>query len=62
MPMPAGTFKNKLSEKYAAYKFTETEKNRLKEILIDIAADIQDVAGMSFQEALSKVVKKDSKS
>lgn len=58
MKMPAGTFKNKLSEKYPAYKFTEAEENKLKEILIDMAADIQDVAGMSFQEALKKIVKK----
>ena len=57
MKMPAGTFKNKLSDTQTAYKFTEAEENKLKEILIDMAADIQDVAGMSFQEALSKVVK-----
>ncbi len=57
MKMPAGTFKNKLSEKYTAYRFTEAEESKLKEIMIDMAADIQDVAGMSFQEALKKIVK-----
>lgn len=57
MKMPAGTFKNKLSEIQTAYKFTDEEENNLKEILLDMAADIQDVAGMSFKQALTKAVK-----
>ena len=40
MPMPKGTFNNKLSEKLTQYHFTENETERLKEILRDMAADI----------------------
>lgn len=57
MPMPVGTFKNKLSEKQTAYTFTEAEENRLKEILLDVSSDIQEVAGMTFNQALSKISK-----
>lgn len=57
MPMPQGTFNNKLSEKQTAYKFTEQEEERLKEILRDMAADIEIVCGISFNKALTMVVK-----
>lgn len=57
MKMPVGTFKNKLNEKLTQYRFTEEEESQLKDILIDMAADIQDVAGMSFNEALKKIAK-----
>lgn len=56
--MPVGTFKNKLNEKLVQYRFSVDEENQLKEILLDMAADIQDVAGMTFNEALKKIVKK----
>jgi hypothetical protein len=58
MGISVGAFKNKLSPKQKAYSFTEDEENQLKEILLDMAADIQDVAGMTFNEALKKIGKK----
>jgi uncharacterized protein YbgA (DUF1722 family) len=57
MKMPVGTFKNKLSDNQPIYKFTEEEENKLKEILLDMAADIQEAAGMTFNEALKKIAK-----
>lgn len=57
MKMPVGTFKNKLSERQAAYKFTDEETEQLKEVLMDMAADIQDLCGMTFNEALKKIAK-----
>lgn len=57
MDMPVGTFKNKLNEKLTQYRFSEGEETRLKEILLDMSADIQEVAGMTFNEALKKIVK-----
>lgn len=44
MGMPVGTFNNKLSEKLSQYRFTESEEEKLKEILKDMAADIEIVA------------------
>ena len=58
MNMPSGTFKNKLSEKQTAYRFTESEEDKLKEILRDMAADIEVVAGISFNSALAKLSSK----
>ncbi len=58
MGMPVGTFKNKLSDKQTAYRFTEEEEERLKVILRDIAADIEVVAGISFNKALATIVSK----
>jgi hypothetical protein len=57
MKMPVGTFKNKLSETQTAYKFTDEETEQLKEVLMDMAADVQDVCGITFNEALKKIVK-----
>jgi len=57
MGMPAGTFKNKLSERQTAYRFTEAETETLKGILLEIASDIQDIAGMTFNQALSQISK-----
>lgn len=57
MEMPVGTFKNKLSEKQTAYKFTEQEEDKLKEILRDMAADIEIVCGISFNKALAMIIK-----
>lgn len=58
MGMPRGTFKNKLSENQTAYSFTEEELNRLMKILRDMADDIQIVAGVTFNKALSIIVNK----
>lgn len=58
MKMPVGTFKNKLSDNQAAYRFADEETERLKEILRDVAADIETVVGISFNSALSKIVSK----
>lgn len=58
MGMPRGTFKNKLSETQTAYKFTEAEQEKLKEILRDMAADIEIVAGISFNKALATIANK----
>ena len=54
MHMPVGTFKNKLSDRQTAYSFTEVETEQLKDVLMEMAADIQEVAGMSFNDALKK--------
>ena len=58
MEMPKGTFNNKLSDKQTAYRFTEAEEEKLKEILRDMAADIEVAAGISFNKALSTIVNK----
>jgi hypothetical protein len=57
MGMPVGTFKNKLSETQTAYRFTDQEEERLKDILRDMAADIETVVGISFNKALASIVK-----
>lgn len=56
--MPVGTFKNKLSENQPKYKFTEDEETKLFSVLRDLAGDIEKVAGMTFNQALSKIIKK----
>ena len=58
MNMPVGTFKNKLSDKQSAYRFTEAEEDALKSILRDMAADIEVTCGISFNRALATVVSK----
>jgi len=58
MDMPVGTFKNKLSPTQTAYKFTEDEENKLKNILLEMSTDIQEVCGMTFNEALKQIAKK----
>jgi len=58
MPMPQGTFNNKLSEKLTQYNFTEAETERLKEILRDMAADIDNTCeSTSFNKALKAILK-----
>lgn len=57
MQMPAGTFKNKLSDKQDKYRFTDEEEARLIEILKDIAETIEVTAGISFNRALATIVK-----
>lgn len=56
--MPVGTFKNKLSDTQTQYKFTEDEQNRLFEVLRELSGDIEQVAGMTFNQALKQIVKK----
>jgi hypothetical protein len=58
MEMPVGTFKNKLSETQTVYRFTESEEQRLIEVLRELAADIETVAGISFNNALATMAKK----
>lgn len=57
MDMPVGTFKNKLSSNQPKYSFTEAEEQKLLEIFRDLGQDIEAVAGMSFNKALSTIVK-----
>jgi len=45
MGMPPGTFNNKLSDKQTAYRFTEDEEAKLKEILRNISAMIKTTCG-----------------
>lgn len=47
----------KLSETQTAYRFTDQEEEKLKAILRDMAADIETVAGISFNKALATIVK-----
>lgn len=58
MGMPVGTFKNKLNDTQAAYKLTEDERERLLEILRELAADIEAIAGVTFNQALSQIIGK----
>ena len=55
--MPHSTFKNKLSPVQTAYKFTEAEEEKLKDILLEMSGDIQEVAGITFNQALKKIAK-----
>lgn len=56
--MPVGTFKNKLSPTQTAYKFTEEEEYQLKNILLEMSSDVQEVCGISFNQALQKIATK----
>jgi hypothetical protein len=58
MGMNAYTFKMKLLGTYPQYFFTEAEEQKLIEVLRELAADIEKVAGISFNKALATVVKK----
>lgn len=58
MGMPLGTFKTKFSENQPAYRFTEAEEQKLIEVLRELAADIETVAGISFNNALASMAKK----
>jgi hypothetical protein len=46
--MAVTTFKNKLNENQTAYKFTETEEQKLIDVLRELAAEIEKVDGISF--------------
>lgn len=58
MPMPQGTFNNKLSESQTAYRFTQEEEEKLKATLRDMIGDFEVVAGITFNKALSNIVNK----
>ena len=46
--MPTSTLKNKLNPNQTAYKFTDAEIDKLKEVLQDLSHDIEKVAGITF--------------
>lgn len=56
--MPVGTFKNKMNENQSAYRFTDAEHEQLLQILRELAMDIEQVAGITFNNALASIVKK----
>lgn len=56
MEMPLGTFCNKLSLTHSAY-FSSAEIIRLKMVLRELSADIEDVSQIDFNDALNSVVK-----
>lgn len=58
MPMNAYTFKMKIAGNNPAYKFTDSELQRLKEVLQELSHDIEKVAGISFNKALAKIARK----
>jgi hypothetical protein len=58
MPMNAYTFKMKIAGNQPTYKFTDAEIDRLKEVMQELSHDIEKVAGISFNKALAKVVRK----
>lgn len=56
--MNAYTFKMKIAGNNPAYKFTESETDRLKEVLNELSHDIEKVAGITFNKALAKIARK----
>jgi hypothetical protein len=58
MKMPAGTFRHKFNETNGKYRFTDAEKEQLLIILRELATDIELVAGITFNSALSGIVNK----
>ena len=56
MNMPLGTFCNKLSPKHSA-SFTDAEIIRLKMVLNEMSADIEEVAKIDFNDALKTAMK-----
>lgn len=58
MGMPPGTFKHKFNETGGKYHFTEPEKEKLFTVLRELATDIEAIAGVTFNQALSQLVSK----
>lgn len=56
--MKHSTFKNKLNEKYPQYKLTESEQEKIIEVLKEMATDIENNFGISFNKALAKISRK----
>jgi len=55
--MKHSTLKLKLSPKFPQYKLTEIEQDKLIEVLKEMATDIENNFGISFNKALSKIAK-----
>lgn len=55
--MKHSTLKLKLSPKFPQYKLTESEQDKLIEVLKEMATDIENNFGISFNKALSKIAK-----
>lgn len=56
--MNAYTFKMKMANNNPAYKFTDTEIEKLVSVLKELAADIENVCGISFNAALAGIARK----
>lgn len=56
--MKHSTFKNKINAKYPQYKLTESEQEKLIEVLKEMATDIENNFGISFNKALAKISRK----
>jgi hypothetical protein len=56
--MSAYTLKMKLLGTNPQYKLTEADEEKLKEVLKGLAAEIETVAGISFNKALATIAKK----
>lgn len=57
MPMNAWTFKQKIAG-IRDYKFTDSELQRLIEVMRELGAEIEIIAGISFNKALAKIARK----
>ena len=55
--MKHSTLKLKLSPKFPQNKLTEIEQDKLIEVLKEMATDIENNFGISFNKALSKIAK-----
>lgn len=55
--MKHSTLKLKLSPKFPQYKLIESEQDKLIEVLKEMATDIENNFGISFNKALSKIAK-----
>lgn len=55
--MKHSTFKNKINAKFPQYKLTEIEQDKLIEVLKEMATDIENKFGISFNKALAKISK-----
>ena len=56
--MPTSTFKNKINPKQTAYNFTDSEIDKLAEVLREMSADIENICGLTFNKALAKITRK----
>ena len=55
--MKHSTLKLKLSPNFPQYKLTENEQQRLIDVLKEMATDVENNFGISFNKALSKIAK-----
>lgn len=51
------TLKLKLNTKFPQYKLTESDQDKLIEVLKEMASDVENKFGISFNKALSKIAK-----